>query len=68
MLPISIHCFQGNVSLWETSTGSLLKQLQLHAEPVTAICVFLDGMRVLSCDAAGFDNLLKHILHILCYR
>ncbi|KAL3115299.1 hypothetical protein niasHT_016597 [Heterodera trifolii] len=45
---------QGAVSLWETNNGQLLKQVQLHAEAVVALCTFADGVRVLSCDSS--DN------------
>uniref|UniRef100_A0A914IAP9 NACHT domain-containing protein n=1 Tax=Globodera rostochiensis TaxID=31243 RepID=A0A914IAP9_GLORO len=45
---------QGTVSLWETNNGQLLKQVQLHADAVVALCAFADGVRVLSCDSA--DN------------
>uniref|UniRef100_A0A915ESU0 Anaphase-promoting complex subunit 4-like WD40 domain-containing protein n=1 Tax=Ditylenchus dipsaci TaxID=166011 RepID=A0A915ESU0_9BILA len=40
----------GSVSLWESSNGQLLKQLQIHNSEVSSISCFIDGIRVLSCD------------------
>lgn len=41
---------QGSISIWEASSGVLIKSFELHQNKIVSILCFLDGNNVLSCD------------------
>lgn len=41
---------QGSVSLWEASSGALMKSFELHQARIVSIICFFDGNNVLTCD------------------
>ena len=50
---IIVGLMKGNVRIWRTDDGTLLRSLDLHEGEVTSICLHPDGTLVASCSDDG---------------